>query len=423
MDVDALVTERGVDRKIYVDETVYREEIRKIFGRTWVYVAHESEVRAPGEFKTTTIGETPVIVVRDDDGQLRVVINRCRHRALTVCEAARGTTKFFRCIYHGWTYGTDGALTGVPYPAGYGTHFSRADYGLQPVARVDTYRGFIFASLAPEGDSLREHLAGAAPFLDAFADAAPDGDLEARRGEHKYLFDGNWKFQLENSVDGYHPFFVHRSFFNIQERHSQTRTRVFEDTSTAQTLDLGNGHGAIDQRAAMGDTYFTRVRIAPGGEALVAGLEAAYGPERTRSLINAVAGNGFNLAVFPNLVLLGVQIRVVKPQAPNRTLVEVIPTTLKGLPESLNRMRLRTHEAFFGPAGFGAPDDVEVFRRAQRGLAAEGVGEVLMARGLERERREGEVVIGEVSDETPQRALYKKWGELMAAPDRQPLAV
>jgi phenylpropionate dioxygenase-like ring-hydroxylating dioxygenase large terminal subunit len=423
MEHASLVTDRGVDRRIYTDAAVYRDELRRIFGRTWVYVAHESEVQAPGEFKTTTIGETPVIVVRDDGGHLRVLINRCRHRGLTVCEAQRGTTKAFRCIYHGWTYSTSGALTGVSHPSGYSEDFSRADYGLQPVPRVGTYRGFIFASLAPDGESLREHLGGAAPYLDAFCDAAPDGAIEARRGAHKYLFDGNWKFQLENSVDGYHPFFVHRSFFDIQERHSKVRSRVFEDNSIANTRDLGNGHGAIDQRAAMGDTYFTRVRIAPGGEALVADLEATYGPERTRSLLNTIAGNGFNLAVFPNLVLIGVQIRVIKPQAPDRTLVEVLPTTFKGLPESLNRMRLRTHEAFFGPAGFGAPDDVEVFRRAQRGLAAEDVAEVLLSRGQHRERQEGEVLIGDVSDETPQRAFYKRWRQLMAAPERQALAV
>lgn len=100
----------------------------------------------------------------------------------------------------------------------------------------------------------------------------------------------------------------------------------------------------------------------------------------------------------------------------NRTLVDVLATTLVGVPESMNQLRLRTHEAFFGPAGFGAPDDLEMFQRVQHGLAAEQIDPLLLTRGLGREVRiEGDVIVSERSDETIQRAQYRQWARVMSA--------
>lgn len=419
-----LATEETVDRRIYVDPDIYAAEIERIFSRTWVYVGHDSEISGPNEFKTTEIGATPVIVTRDADGELRVLINRCRHRAATVCQAPHGEAQQFRCAYHGWTYERSGKLAGVPYAPGYGTRLDREAMGLVRVPCVGTYRGFIFARLTADGPSLEEHLGNARPYLDAFADASPQGELEGRRGRHQYYYNGNWKLQLENAVDAYHAYFVHRSFFDIQDRHSEKKAQAYRDTSSAFTVDLGNGHSCTDQRVAQGDAYYARFKTAPGGAQVIAELEREHGVEGTRALINTGAGgNGYNLAVFPNLVLIGVHIRTIKPIAVNKTHIELLPTTLKGLPESLNRMRLRAHEMFFGPAGFGSPDDMEIFRRIQDGLGAIQVPELVLSRGLDRERIEDGVLRGEITDETPQRAQYKEWRRLMSADVREAAVV
>ena len=426
LDPTALVTASGVDRRIYLDPGIYRAELERIFATTWVYVAHESEIAQPNEFKTTEIGETPVIVTRDDAGTVRVLVNRCSHRAATLCQAAKGEAQFLRCAYHGWTYDRAGNLTGLPYPAGFGSMAEKSGFALAQAPCVESYRGFIFARMAPAGPSLREHLGRAADYLDAFADAAPGAAVAARSGRHRYYYDANWKLQMENAVDAYHAFFVHRSFFDIQDRHLGRRGSFYHDTSTAFTVDLGNGHAATDQRSEMQDVYYTRFKMSPGGAEVVAEMEREHGADGARRFINAIGGNGFNLAIYPNLVLIGVHIRVIKPARIDRTMVELYPTTLQGLPDRLNQMRLRSHEAFFGPAGFGSPDDMEIFRRIQNGLAAPEKPDIRFWRGLERERRDGETVRGEITDETPQRAQYKAWLQLMTAKPaavREPVSV
>src|SRR5579884_2824017 len=146
--VDDYVREDRVHGRVYYDPAIFELEMERIFGRCWVYVAHETEISEPGDYRATTIGLQPVIVTRDaDSGAIQVLYNRCRQRAATVCQDEAGTAHYFRCAYHGWTYNNRGELIGVPYRQGYGPAFTSAEYGLVRVPRVASYRGFIFASL------------------------------------------------------------------------------------------------------------------------------------------------------------------------------------------------------------------------------------------------------------------------------------
>ena len=107
--------ERGlVSRRIFSDEEIYRLELDQVFARCWLFLAHESQVARPGDFVTTWMGDEPVIVTRDTQGQVRAMINTCRHRGNSVCRADAGRAHSFMCTYHGWTYGLDGGLIGVP---------------------------------------------------------------------------------------------------------------------------------------------------------------------------------------------------------------------------------------------------------------------------------------------------------------------
>jgi len=405
----------AVHRNIYLDPDLYRQEMKDIFEQTWVYIGHESEIANAGDFKTTTIGTSPIILCRDEDGKVHVLMNRCRHRGATVCQDDAGNTNAFRCEYHAWVYGIDGGLRGVPYPSRYGADFDKSKLGLMPAARVGSYRGFVFASLAQDGQELTDYLGKACQYLDLFVDASPEGAIEAKHGAHKYYYEANWKFQLENSLDGYHPYFVHRSFFDLQDKRTDSKSTIFSDKSTAVAMELGNGHAVLDQRNIMNqtNTYFHRVKMAPGGPELIQKLENERGEAEARRILNSIGGNGFNLAIFPNLVIIGVQIRVIRPVSVGMTHVDVFPTTCVGVPDPINDMRLRTHEAFFGPAGFGAPDDLEIFERAQAGIQAEPVEWLLLNRGLEKETYEDGLAVGQITDETPQRAMYKEWFRLM----------
>ncbi|HXG36833.1 MAG TPA: Rieske 2Fe-2S domain-containing protein [Dehalococcoidia bacterium] len=391
IDTDELVLESNLDfrvhRRVYTDPEIFELEMEKIFHRSWVYVAHETELPDGGNYKSTTIGRQPVIITRNsDDGRIYGFINSCRHRGSTVCQQEYGTSNYFRCAYHGWVYNNRGELVGLPSQEGYGSEFDIKKMGLLPLPRMDTYRGFIFASLSSEGPSLREHLGNAMPYIDKFVEMGPQG-IEVKAGTHKFGYDANWKWQLDNTVDGYHAQFTHQSYFEIvAHRLGKSLPR---DPSAAHVWDLGNGHAVLD--------------ILPGG------INAS---DQLRGMMTTP---GYNMIVFPNLALLFAQVRRITPIAVNRTEVTQQPVLLKGVAPEINTRRVREHEDFYGPGGFAAPDDWEMYGRCQKALAT-GDMWVILSRGLEYEKvaPDGSRYSTQ-DDESSQRAVYRQWKRIMAS--------
>jgi phenylpropionate dioxygenase-like ring-hydroxylating dioxygenase large terminal subunit len=152
-------------------------------------------------------------MARHADGSVQVLINRCTHRGALLVHEDTGNVKNFVCPYHGWVFSTDGALRNVPMPQGYGEHSRQTldGLGLARVARSQSYRGFIFASLAEDGPGLLESLGPIVSSFDDLVDRAPDGEVEIAGGVFKHAYDGNWKLVLENHLDGVHPNYVHAS--------------------------------------------------------------------------------------------------------------------------------------------------------------------------------------------------------------------
>src|SRR6202030_785129 len=153
-----------VRSSMYTDPAMFEAEMARIFERTWVWVAHASEIAEPGAFKMAMVGLQPVIVVRDRKGAVHVHVNRCRHRAATVCEVAKGKTNSFVCPYHGWSYALDGSLRGVPYDTGYAGAIDKRDFPLKSL-RVEEYAGLIFASFRPDIEPLTDFLGGAKKWI------------------------------------------------------------------------------------------------------------------------------------------------------------------------------------------------------------------------------------------------------------------
>jgi phenylpropionate dioxygenase-like ring-hydroxylating dioxygenase large terminal subunit len=401
-----------VHRNVYLDQGLFEQELRRIFHTTWVYVGHDSEVASPGDYKTTVIGRQPVIVSRDEDGQVHVLLNRCTHRAATVCQAATGNSSFFRCEYHGWTFRNNGELVAPTFRGGYGAEdFDAAEFALRRVPRVDSYRGLIFASLAPEGGSLAEHLGRVTEYLDLTFDLAPAGRIRLGAGVHRYSYRGNWKLQSENGVDGYHPNFVHRAFLDT----SHLSGAIFGPSSKGRAGSLGQGHGVLDFRVVV-EPMMRQALESPPGRVLIERLTERLGAQRAEEVFLSGGTQAFNLLIFPNLQIIGNQIRVIHPRTVDHTEVELYPYLHEGASETINTERLRMHEAFYGPAGGGGPDDVEMFDRVGTGLAAEGVEWLPFLRGLRREQLDGEARWGHVTDEQPQRGFYRQWLQLMGDP-------
>ncbi len=392
--------------------------MQRIFMRTWVYVGHDSEIAEAGDYKSTYVGTEPVILTRDKEGVPRVVVNRCSHRGAAVCLLPRGKTSGFRCQYHGWTFGLDGCLLAVPHSD---EPVDKDALALTSPPRVESYRGFIFASFNHDVPTLTDHMSDVLPYIDRFIDHAGDRPLQVAPDANEVVYDGNWKMQLENNVDGYHLSFTHQSLFAILQQRTGEQSRYLSNTDGEATVEaFSNGHSVMDLRSvAKKEIRRARLDVLPGAPPADADLDEFFGIEGGEDLYLASTGPPVNVSIFPNLNLGSVNVCEIHPLSVNRTRVVLRPVLLADAPPEINRIRLRYHELGSGPAGFVQPDDLEMFERVSAGLVSEEVEWVHLTRGQERETVATETHrIGHISHETPQRGQYRRWRELMSAESR-----
>ena len=240
--IDDLVREDRVHKRLYNDAEIFRLEMERVFGRAWLYIGHESQVAKPGDYLTAYMGLQPVILGRHQDGTLHVLHNRCAHRGAMICTDARGNTgKSFYCGYHGWTYKTNGELLAAPLKRAYADRYDLkcGDFGLARVPRVAVYRGFVFASLAPLDEpypDLETYLGIGKQCIDKIVDRSPAGVLDLNGGVQKYVVRANWKTQVENLNDAYHPPFSHEC--TTDENNRQFKRRPGDNTGPLLFYDV-----------------------------------------------------------------------------------------------------------------------------------------------------------------------------------------
>jgi phenylpropionate dioxygenase-like ring-hydroxylating dioxygenase large terminal subunit len=412
-DVHALVQPDRVRGLVYTDPRVYDLETRRIFREGWVFVAHESEVPEPGDYVTKRIAGEPYVVARGKDGVVRVMANRCTHRGNRLCNAEKGNSSSFRCPYHGWTFSNDGSLSGVPMREGYAERFGeiRASLGLVLAPRQESYGGFVFASLAPEGSTLEEHLGNARHAIDRLVALSPTGSIQLSAGWMKHRMFCNWKMVMENNVDGYHALFTHQSVYDAVRP-----AKVSHVPSKTETMvrDMGNGHSEIDyatEYRRLDEEFVWYGRLArekvPG---YIAALEEARGADGAHDTL--VIGPPHTL-IFPNLFIAEMNVMTVEPLSAGETIAYTTPVLIPGQPE-MNTRTLRRSEGAMGPAGFLIADDGEIGARNQLGLAARDPEWVTLSRGLETDVTDATGRINkDKSAETPQRGWWKHWAAVL----------
>ena len=270
------------------------------------------------------MGLRPLIIVRDAAGQIRALYNRCTHRGTTLCRWEKGNSKSFQCPYHGWNFLNNGKLRGVPWPEGYADDMRDAKYNLAQVPRVESYRGFIFGTLNMDALPLTEHLGSIATIIDEWLDRNPGGKVvvcEANRFRYK----GNWKLAYDNSCDGYHVAYSHRSLLETENRFAGEKPRAWPITQLAgQPADVHalTGHGNhfkdkrpnIEKRAG---GLWAVEGAQPGMEHLEAEFLRRYG-DGAFALLDLAGSEPVNINMFPNLSLFGNHIQVFEPVASRR---------------------------------------------------------------------------------------------------------
>jgi phenylpropionate dioxygenase-like ring-hydroxylating dioxygenase large terminal subunit len=428
-----------VARRSWGDDEVFHREMAQIFRRCWQFLAHESEIPEPGDYVLRKMGRDPVIVVRDENGQVRVHLNTCRHRGVPLCRADSGNASHFRCSYHGWTYANTGELRGVTYQAdvfGRGG-IDKSTLSLFSPAQVDSFLGLIFATWDPEAPALTEYLGDIGWYLETIFGKAADG-LEVVGTPVRNIVRANWKTEGENlSGDGYHTTITHASAFELGLFATQKDlVKLADDVApkfTGRTVDAGNGHTMRIQRLPLrleGNHYFGYPKE------MWADFDEKLSPAQQQVMSCLSVGHG---SIFPNMSFIenfktnidgpdlhARYVRITIRYPINATTSEQLWFFLapKGAdPEWLRLSRLgylRTN----GPSGLFEIDDTENFV----GISEASVGDV--SRGLpvilEGGKHHpptppevgwpGNVVDGDRTERTL-RAFHSRWEELMAEPN------
>ena len=418
-----LVEDDRVHRDVYTDAEVFALEMERLWSRAWIYVGHTSQIAQAGDFLTLDIAAKPVILVRQADGGVRLLMNRCAHKGTKVVYAPSGNAgKTFRCPYHAWTYRLDGSLINVPLKEGYaGTRMHET--GLAEIKNVSVYRGFVFARLSGKGMGFKEYFGESLSSIDYLADRSPEGELEMAGGCLRYLHNCNWKMFVENLNDTMHPMIAHASSAGTAKRlwEGQPADKP-KPMAVEQFVPFVNGYPFFDEMGVKvyphghgysGVNFSIHSAYSPIKEYEQA-MRRAYGEERAKDILGTVR---HNTVYYPSLTIKGAiqSIRVARPLAADRTLIESWTFRLKGAPDSLLARTVMYNRLINSPMSVVGHDDLHCYRSIQEGLAAQGNEWVNLQRNFnEHELGTPELVANGTSD-LSMRNQFRAWRELMTA--------
>jgi len=425
--LENLVESDRVHRTVYTDPEIFALEMQNIWEKTWVYCGHESQVKQPGDFYAVQIGRQPMIMVRGTDRIIRVLYNRCPHRGVQLCGSREGNTgSTFVCSYHAWTFHLDGRVKGIPLPRGYdGTRMSQdnPDCSMKAAARVDSYRGFVFASLAKEGLTLAEFLGDAKIAFDDMCDRSPEGEVEIVPICHRIVQHSNWKFFMENQLDALHPSVTHQSTGiaagrverSLQERgeaaplyyhYLSTFASSFDQWDAVQTVSFPRGHGILKG-------YMGLRPDDPDTNEYVAAMYKAYGEKTAEEYLGRSI---HHVLIYPYLSVQSAlqQLRCLRPLAPNKTLSEIWHFRLKGVSPAIYRRSLWYYNLVNSPSTMINADDLENWTKGQWGLESNGSDWVSFHRNHGGDTCDGEITYSNNgTSEAVMRSQFRAWSEYM----------
>jgi len=423
---------------IYNDDEIFVLEKERLFSRSWLFVAHESEVPQAGDYVVRRVLEDSFIIVRDEKGEVRAMFNMCLHRGMQVCRAEMGNASHFRCPYHGWSYRNDGRIVGLPFhKEAYGGEdgFKRKGQTLLPAPSLDTYNGLIFISMDPDAPPLREFLGDFAFYLDYYTKQSASG-IELR-GPQRWRVKANWKIGAENFAgDMYHTPQTHASVVEI----GLFREPKAEKRKDGATYWAGNGGGTTYKLPE--GTLEDRLRYVGYRDEMIERMKTQWSPEQQE----VIGKDGFMISaasLFPNMsfvhnwprvgesdeVLPFISIRQWQPISANETEVLSWFAVDAEAPEEYKALSYKAYLMGFGSTGMFEQDDVEnwvsltntaagsmarrLLLNSRMGLLEDGT-EVQPALSSEEYAGPGVARVG--YNESNQRELLRRWADHLERP-------
>lgn len=423
--IRALVEDDRVHRDVYLSEELFALEQEHFFANTWNYLGHASQVPRSGDYFAIDLAGRPVMMVRQADGSIRVLYNRCAHKGTRlVTDACGGAGKFFRCPYHAWTYKLDGSLLAIPLKKGYeGTRLyeCEAGKGLQAVRHVFVYRDFVFVKFGDHGPGFEEYFGEVLQSIDNMVDRSPTGQLIIEGGAIRNVIRCNWKMYFENINDTVHPVSTHESAVRAAQS-------LWKDSAADEPRPM-----AMEQILPFGSSYdfFDRMggRVFANGHSLLgvnfsihsgysqpveyeAAMNLAHGEARTREILDRSPQNS---VLFPSLAVKGSPqaIRVIRPLAVDRTLVEAWSFRVAGAPDLLFERTQTYNRLVFSPMSVVAHDDVHLFESVQEGLRAPGNEWVSLHRDFDPAELGQDTITTNGTNELLMRNQFRAWSKFM----------
>lgn len=355
--------------EFFNDPEIHRLELERIFGKAWILIGHESEISEPGDYTRRYVGNDTFIFAKDENGDVNVLFDSCRHQGTKLCRAEQGNTSHFRCPYHGWTYNNKGELVGVPEKNEAFPNLDTDEYGLHHAPRTDSYQGLVFASLADDGPTLQEFLGEFTWYLDLMFELV-DGGMEVIGQPHRWMPEANWKVGVDNfNGDSYHAPWAHRSISDVGLGGDNTN----EITTTKEKYKAHrhvrcNGHSASWRGIRDDDIFLSypselRELITPDGL-----TDEQYELARKSP--------GWSGAIFPNLGFLYhgdltddprkgkgpfFTIRKWRPVGPDTTEIWSWSFVPREAPEKYKERMNKIYTANFGPSGNFEQDDTPIW--------------------------------------------------------------
>jgi anthranilate 1,2-dioxygenase large subunit len=358
-----------VPYKVFSDAEIYALEQERIYrGPTWSFLGLEAEIPNPGDYKSTFVGDTPVVMTRAEDNTLAAWVNRCAHRGAMVCRLPRGNAKSHSCVYHQWNYGAKGNLQGVPFrrgqkdATGMPADFDPARHNLRQL-RVESYRGLVFATFSASVASLAEYIG---PQMRPYVDRIFHKPVVYLGCTRQYS-DSNWKLYFENVKDPYHASLLHlfHTTFNIFR--VGMKARCVPDAATGLHSIIYVSRSEEDSNSAAYKNQ--QIRSYDEGfrleDSSILALEKEYEEVTTNHI----------QPIFPQLVIQQIHntlvARQLLPKGPDH--FELVFHFFGYEDDTPEMRKLRIKQAnLVGPAGYISMEDTEATELVQRGTVRDG---------------------------------------------------